>query len=39
MMGAARRTVTGGAHTIAFIGTDPDGQDNTAFIDRVLLFG
>jgi hypothetical protein len=30
-------TVTAGAHTIAFVGTDPDGKDNTAFIDRVQL--
>jgi hypothetical protein len=29
--------VTAGAHTIAFVGTDPDGQDNTAFIDQVRV--
>ena len=34
-------TVTAGAHTITFVGTDPDGadKDNTALIDQVLLFG
>jgi hypothetical protein len=34
-------TVTAGAHTIALVGTDPDGadKDNTAFIDQVFLFG
>ncbi|SRR5579883_2363629 len=26
-------TVTAGTHTVEFIGLDPDGQDNTAFID------
>jgi hypothetical protein len=30
-------TVTAGAHTIAFLGTDPSGGNNTAFIDSVLL--
>src|SRR5262249_23078461 len=32
-------TVTAGAHTIAFAGTDPDGadKDNTAFIDQVRI--
>jgi hypothetical protein len=32
-------TVTAGAHTIAFVGTDPDGadRDNTAFIDQVRI--
>src|SRR5262249_46003945 len=32
-------TVTAGSHTIAFVGTDPDGadRDNTAFIDRVRI--
>ena len=32
-------TVTAGSHTIRFVGLDPDGQDNTAFIDQVFLFG
>ena len=32
-------TVTAGSHTIRFVGLDPDGQDNTAFIDQVSLFG
>jgi archaellum component FlaG (FlaF/FlaG flagellin family) len=32
-------TLTAGSHTIQFVGLDPDGQDNTAFIDQVLLFG
>jgi hypothetical protein len=31
-------TVTAGPHTITFVGTDPDGQDNTAFIDQVQVF-
>jgi hypothetical protein len=26
-----------GNHTIAFVGIDPDGQDNTAFIDEVRI--
>jgi hypothetical protein len=30
-------TVAAGAHTIAFVGLDPDGQDNTAFLDQVLI--
>jgi hypothetical protein len=30
-------TVTAGAHTIQFVGLDPDGQDNTALLDRVFL--
>ena len=30
-------TVTAGAHTITFVGLDPDGKDNTAFIDQVQL--
>jgi hypothetical protein len=30
-------TVTAGAHTIQFVGLDPDGQDNTAFLDQGLL--
>jgi hypothetical protein len=32
-------TVTAGAHTISFVGTDPDGgdKDNTAFIDGVRV--
>src|SRR5205823_10025335 len=29
--------VAPGSHTIAFVATDPDGQDNTAFIDGVQL--
>ena len=28
---------TGGPHTITLAGTDPDGQDNTAFIDAVQI--
>jgi hypothetical protein len=34
-------TVTAGAHTISFVGLDPDGpdKDNTALIDQVFLFG
>jgi hypothetical protein len=32
-------TVAAGAHTLSFVGLDPDGQDNTAFIDQVLLLG
>ena len=31
-------TVTAGTHTITFVGTDPDSQDNTAFIDQVQVF-
>jgi hypothetical protein len=30
-------TVTAGRHTIAFVGLDPNGKDNTAFIDNVGL--
>jgi hypothetical protein len=30
-------TVTAGTHTIKFVGTDPDGQDNTTFIDQVQV--
>jgi hypothetical protein len=30
-------TVTAGAHTISFVGLDPDGQDNTALLDQVFL--
>jgi hypothetical protein len=30
-------TVTAGRHTISFVGLDPDGQDNTAFIDQVHI--
>jgi hypothetical protein len=30
-------TVGAGAHTLAFVGLDPDGQDNTAFLDQVAL--
>jgi hypothetical protein len=30
-------TLTAGSHTIAFIGLDPNGGDNTAFIDNVQL--
>jgi hypothetical protein len=32
-------TVTAGAHTIAFVGLDPDGadKDNTAFLDQVRV--
>jgi hypothetical protein len=33
----SRFTVTAGAHTIAFVGLDPDGLDNTAFLDQVGL--
>jgi hypothetical protein len=29
--------VTTGAHTVSFAGTDPDGLDNTAFIDQVSV--
>jgi hypothetical protein len=36
---SASFTVTGGNHTITFVGTDPNGGDNTAFIDQVFLFG
>jgi hypothetical protein len=30
-------TVTAGAHTITFAGTDPDGQDNAVFLDQVRV--
>ena len=30
-------TVTAGAHTIQFIGTNPQGGDNTAFLDGVAI--
>src|SRR5262249_56289269 len=30
-------SVTAGAHTLAFVGLDPDGQDNTAFIDQMRI--
>jgi len=30
-------TLTAGAHTITFVGLDPDGLDNTAFLDQVQL--
>jgi O-glycosyl hydrolase len=30
-------TVTAGPHTVSFVGLDPDGQDNTAFIDQVHI--
>jgi hypothetical protein len=30
-------TVTAGRHTIAFVGLDPNGKDNTAFLDNVTL--
>jgi N-acetylneuraminic acid mutarotase len=29
--------VTAGAHTLTFVGLDPDGGDNTAFLDQVFL--
>src|SRR5206468_2513406 len=32
-----RFTVTAGYHTIRFVGLDPNGQDNTAFIDNVTV--
>jgi hypothetical protein len=32
-----RFAVTPGSHTITIAGTDPDGQDNTAFVDGVQL--
>jgi hypothetical protein len=28
-------TVTAGAHTVSFVGIDPDGQENIAFLDQV----
>ena len=30
-------TVTAGTHTIQFIGTNPQGGDNTAFLDEVAI--
>jgi hypothetical protein len=30
-------TVTAGSHTISFVGLDPNGGDNTAFLDQVFL--
>jgi O-glycosyl hydrolase len=30
-------TVATGAHTIDFVGLDPDGQDNTTFLDQVRI--
>jgi hypothetical protein len=30
-------TVTAGTHTLSFVGLDPNGGDNTAFIDNVQL--
>src|SRR5262249_62087489 len=30
-------SLTAGAHTISFVGLDPSGGDNTAFIDNVRL--
>jgi hypothetical protein len=30
-------TVPAGMHTISFVGVDPDGQDNTAFLDLVTI--
>jgi hypothetical protein len=30
-------TLAAGVHTITFVGLDPDGRDNTAFIDQVQL--
>jgi virginiamycin B lyase len=32
-------TVTGGSHTITFLGLNPNGGDNTAFVDNVQLNG
>jgi hypothetical protein len=29
--------VTAGAHTIQFVGTNPQGGDNTAFVDQILI--
>jgi hypothetical protein len=34
---ASNFTVTGGTHTIKFVGLNPNGGDNTALIDDVLL--
>jgi N-acetylneuraminic acid mutarotase len=33
----ANFTLTAGVHTIAFVGLDPDGQDNTVFLDQLAL--
>ena len=30
-------TVTAGTHTITFVGLNPNGGDNTAFVDQVQL--
>jgi uncharacterized repeat protein (TIGR01451 family) len=30
-------TITAGVHTIAFVGLNPNGGDNTAFIDQVVM--
>jgi hypothetical protein len=30
-------TVSAGSHTIAFVGTNPNGGDNTAFIDQITI--
>jgi rhamnogalacturonan endolyase len=30
-------TLAAGVHTVSFVGLDPDGQDNTAFLDQVAL--
>jgi glucose/arabinose dehydrogenase len=30
-------TVSAGSHTIAFVGADPDGGDNTAFLDQITI--
>jgi len=30
-------TVTAGTHTVEFVGLDPNGGDNTAFIDEVTI--
>jgi len=30
-------TVAAGAHAVRFVGLDPNGGDNTAFIDNVQL--
>jgi hypothetical protein len=34
---SASFTVTAGNHTITFVGTNPNGGDNTAFIDQVQI--
>jgi hypothetical protein len=33
----ASLALTAGVHTITFVGLDPDGQDNTVFLDEVAL--